>query len=154
MVSNLCRNACLKKHTHLPEAFETSGVLRYLLFLAVEATMAEAPPYGLVIRSDGSMLMGEEGMPTFDSGLAAVLASVMKVVNQKKEEMAAEEATNQASAASSSTDPCVQNFVKTDEADDVKITADQDDKGTHVPSESPKPKPKKKQNKRKKGRKA
>jgi len=158
MVSDLCRNARLKKHMHLPEAFETSGVLRYLLVPTVEATMADAPQYGLHIRSDGSMVMGQEGMPTMDSGLAAILASVMKVVNQKAEEdKADEEAKNllaASSAPASSTDPCVQNLVKTDAVDDGKIAGDQDDKDTHVPSESSQPKPKKKQNKRKKGRKA
>ena len=67
-----------------PKLLKPQLCLCCLLFPPVEPTMAEAPKYGLVIRSDGSVLMGDEGMPTFDSGLAAVLSSVMKVVQKKR----------------------------------------------------------------------
>ena len=127
-----------------PKLLKPQLCLCCLLFPPVEPTMAEAPKYGLVIRSDGSVLMGDEGMPTFDSGLAAVLSSVMKVV-QKKRKSARRRRPTTPLQLPLPLIPVSMIWRK-------PMAAEQDDKGIHVPAEEPAPK-KKKQNKRKKGRK-
>eukprot|EP00434_Breviolum_minutum_P043026 symbB.v1.2.038326.t1/scaffold5930.1/size22372/2 len=52
----------------------------------------EPPPYGMVIGSDGSVVMGEQGMPTMDGTGMSILAAVLGLLEKKKAEQAAEDA--------------------------------------------------------------